>query len=435
MAHPNRSATSMSKLLFGCFYCCLLVLWNYTCQSHYAQQHAASTSRIVTSAGSESSTARQQAAVQPAAERPSTSDAPVAAAAVPKAAAAKLATVAAAAKQVEPIAAAASASCPGRRPYHTLLTTQATTYQQWQSRIMYYHFAKQRARDGPCTPMGGFTRLVASERGEADGLEREMPSVFVLQYTVEEIARYGHFGVLNRPYSVVQWIEGGGMERLEEPYVYIAETDHVLMKPLPNLAPVGKAAAFQFGYMHAGPGHQSVIDRHAPGTSWRNVQPVGPSPLIIEKASLRRLAPLWLNLSLRLKVDPDADRRFGWVLEMWGYSIAAASLGIEHEVRRDFQIEGGAGISNQNRGAYIFHCELTPHHEPQACPTIQSVPCARAPRPSPSLSSFSLSLNSLSTLSLSCLILDAPVRLTDTDCMLLMRAVPSHQIRTVSNTH
>ena len=106
---------------------------------------------------------------------------------------------------------------------------------------------KQRKLDGPCTPMGGFTRLVASEGGAPDGLEVEMPSVFVKQYTTAEIARYGHFGVLNRPYSVVQWIDRGGMAKLAEPYVYIAETDHVLMRPLPNLAPLARQRPSSLG--------------------------------------------------------------------------------------------------------------------------------------------------------------------------------------------
>ena len=52
-----------------------------------------------------------------------------------------------------------------------------------------------------------------------------------------------------------------------------------------------------------------------------------------------------LNLSLALKLDPVADRRFGWVLEMWGYSIAAAKLRVLHDVLSHFQVEGGAGIS------------------------------------------------------------------------------------------
>ena len=140
-----------------------------------------------------------------------------------------------------------------------------------------------------------------------------MPSVFVRQYTTSEIARYGHFGVLNRPFSVVQFIERGGFARIAEAYVYIAETDHVLMRPLPNLATANTAAAFAFGYMYSTPNHQALIDRFAPGTSYRSVQPVGPSPLLIHKDTLAgALAQKWLNLSLALKVDQEADKRFGW---------------------------------------------------------------------------------------------------------------------------
>ena len=200
-------------------------------------------------------------------------------------------------------------------------------------------------------------------------------------------------GVLNRPFSVQQLLESGGLARIREEYVYIAETDHVLMRPLPNLASRAKAAAFGFGYMHASGSVQRFIDLVAPGTSWRQVQPVGPSPLLIHADDLRRLTPRWLNFSLALKLDKAADARFGWVLEMWGYSIAAASLGISHEVWRGvqaegepssnpgpnpdpnphphttpnpnpqqvlhgFQTEGGAGISAagaKQRGVYIFH--------------------------------------------------------------------------------
>ena len=129
------------------------------------------------------------------------------------------------------------------------------------------------------------------------------------RYTTAEIARYGHFGVLNRPYSVVQFIERNGFERISESYVYIAETDHVLMRPLPNLATAERAAAFGFGYMHAGMQHQGLLDRFAPGVRFSQVQPVGPSPLIIHSDALKRVAPKWLNMSLRLKLDREADGR------------------------------------------------------------------------------------------------------------------------------
>jgi len=41
---------------------------------------------------------------------------------------------------------------------------------------------------------------------------------------------------------------------------------------------------------------------------------------------LRAVTPLWYELSRKLKRDPEANAAYGWMLEMWGYSIAAARL-------------------------------------------------------------------------------------------------------------
>ena len=46
-------------------------------------------------------------------------------------------------------------ACPGRSPFHTLLTSQASVYQQWQARIMYFHWRKQKVAGGVCTDMAG----------------------------------------------------------------------------------------------------------------------------------------------------------------------------------------------------------------------------------------------------------------------------------------
>ena len=58
-----------------------------------------------------------------------------------------------------PPAAAITAECPGRRPYHVLLTAASGIYQQWQSRIMYWQYKKLKA-EFPCSDLGGFTRLL-----------------------------------------------------------------------------------------------------------------------------------------------------------------------------------------------------------------------------------------------------------------------------------
>ena len=47
--------------------------------------------------------------------------------------------------------------------------------------------------------------------------------------------------------------------------------------------------------------------------------------------------------SFGLRSSPEAEGVMqGWVQEMWGYSIAAASVGIQHTLVRKFQVEHGA---------------------------------------------------------------------------------------------
>ena len=47
-------------------------------------------------------------------------------------------------------------------------------------------------------------------------------------------------------------------------YVLILETDHVLMQPIPNEATPTTPAGFDFGYMHAGPHQNSIIQCTGP---------------------------------------------------------------------------------------------------------------------------------------------------------------------------
>jgi hypothetical protein len=50
-------------------------------------------------------------------------------------------------------------------------------------------------------------RLVATATGAPDGLEDEMPSIFMQQMDPQELARkYGSFAVLNRPHTIVMLV-------------------------------------------------------------------------------------------------------------------------------------------------------------------------------------------------------------------------------------
>ena len=57
---------------------------------------------------------------------------------------------------------------PGRRPYHVVMTAATGIYQEWQSRIAYYHYLKQK-RLNPCSDLGGFTRLFNTPNAQVEG--------------------------------------------------------------------------------------------------------------------------------------------------------------------------------------------------------------------------------------------------------------------------
>jgi len=209
--------------------------------------------------------------------------------------------------------------------------------------------------------MVNFTRLVATKDGKPDGLENEIPSIFTTARDERELAeKYGSFGVLNRPTSVVELVRNRDLweGHFKEDYIFVAETDHVFFKDIPNMATETMPAGYKFGYMRQNPSFNPIIQRHWPEGSWDRVDQTGPSPLIIHKRQLEKVAEPWLKFSLALKRDPQADKSFGWVLEMWGYTIAAASVGIKHTIIDKFQIEP-ANLNHLNpdfwKEYYIFH--------------------------------------------------------------------------------
>lgn len=123
----------------------------------------------------------------------------------------------------------------------------------------------------------------------------------------------------------------------------MAEPDHIFLKPLPNLAYGDYPVAFPFFYIKPVE-NEKLIRKFFPEAMGpvSNVDPIGNSPVIIKKVEymcflcclnlacqiglindvdihqdlLKEIAPTWLNVSLKMKNDPETDRKFGWVLEM-----------------------------------------------------------------------------------------------------------------------
>jgi hypothetical protein len=217
------------------------------------------------------------------------------------------------------------------RKFHVLMTTNAAFYQQWQSRAMYYHYKKQKAAQGPMGQMGGFTRVL---HDESDGLEDEIPTC-----RVDRLENELGFVVLSRPNAFVQFFEK--CPEITEDYILMAEPDHLYLKPVPNLMRGETPAAFPFFYM--APWEKPEITRRfLPGITddaMQDIDPIGSSPVFISKSDLKRLAPEWAAMSMALQLDPEAKEAWGWVIEMYGYTLAATKLGIRHDLRPQMQAQ------------------------------------------------------------------------------------------------
>ncbi|RZC83418.1 hypothetical protein C5167_046205 [Papaver somniferum] len=215
-------------------------------------------------------------------------------------------------------------------PFHIALTATDSSYSQWQCRIMYYWYKK--VKDLPGSDMGGFTRVLHS--GKPDNLMDEIPT-FVVDPLPAGLDR-GYI-VLNRPWAFVQWLEKAN---IPEEYILMAEPDHIFVKPLPNLASEKYPVAFPFFYIKPAENEKSLRkfypEEKGPVT---DIDPIGNSPVIIKKNLLEKIAPTWMNASLGMKDDPETDKAFGWVLEMYAYAVASALHGVQHILRKDFMIQ------------------------------------------------------------------------------------------------
>lgn len=256
-------------------------------------------------------------------------------------------------------AGAASSQCTRtRKPYHVVMTAASGLYQEWQSRIAYYHYKKQKALN-PCSDMGGFTRLFNTYEARPDSLMDEIPTVLVKQLGHGNCAECDRgFIVMNRPWGAVQFVESEHFRsKIEEEYIFIMETDHMFMRVPENIATPDRPVGFGFYYMLGmDPKLRPVVEKFlAPGIEASTVDAVGPSPILIHKPLLARVARPWWDMSQRMQHDRDAQVIFGWVLEMWGYNLAVRNMGIRHTVSKDIQVEPQGEGTDDMDTKYIYH--------------------------------------------------------------------------------
>ncbi|KAK4476656.1 hypothetical protein RD792_015816 [Penstemon davidsonii] len=232
----------------------------------------------------------------------------------------------------------------GKLLFHIALTATDTPYSKWQCRIMYYWY--KRKKDLPGSEMGKLTRILHS--GNPDNLMDEIPT-FVVEPLPSGVDR--GYVVLNRPWAFVQWLEKA---TIEEEYILMAEPDHIFLNPLPNLSFEEYPAAFPFFYIKPAK-YVKIIRKFFPEEMGpvTNIDPIGNSPVIIKKDLLEKIAPTWMNVSLKMKYDQETDKTFNWVLEMYAYAVASALHGVQHILRKDFMLQPPFDRTTRNK--FILH--------------------------------------------------------------------------------
>ena len=197
----------------------------------------------------------------------------------------------------------------------------------------------------------------------------------------------GISGAQARTRCVSRWFDASAERRASTLPIFrvllVAETDHLFLKPLANSLPADdpsvEAVGYNFHYMDPkrSPRTIGLVRRFAGEAHSAGVQQVGPSPILITTAALRRVAPAWEEVSFALKKDAEADAEFGWMLEMWGYSIAAAKVGLRHKLDPLLQIEPsqqfGLTITSGGRPTHgIYHYTFGHEFSRDGLPFIDS---------------------------------------------------------------
>lgn len=218
---------------------------------------------------------------------------------------------------------------PEKRKFHIVTSAQGSAV-HWQCRVHYYWYKKRLEecnKQGKCE-MGGWTRLLHS--GKADDLMDELPTI-VVDPLPQDTVEHSWYVVLNRPYAFVQWVQKA---QIPEKYVLMAEPDHVFLRPLPNFMRGENPAAFPFFYIEpAKKDHQKITMKFTGPLTRKELEqiaPIGNSPTFLSLADMKTVMPIWMNTSIAIFKDQEANQVWGWVQEMYGFTIALFLANLRH---------------------------------------------------------------------------------------------------------
>lgn len=196
----------------------------------------------------------------------------------------------------------------------TVFSVDSSPYLHWQSELLCYSHRQAKVR-------GPLIRLCA---GEPPPLRHTCTTI-----TCEKPELASTYSPANKPSSLLQWVgqwpdDGPG----ERPILLIDPDCCFVSNPLLPMPEPGHPYAEYVSYMQPGISHNEWVSKFG---NVKDVQPVG-IPILMHPLDMEAIVGPWWEMLNILMADEEAVTKGGWVIEMWAYVLAAATIGLRHEV-------------------------------------------------------------------------------------------------------
>jgi peptidyl serine alpha-galactosyltransferase len=203
---------------------------------------------------------------------------------------------------------------------HTVFSVDGSVYQQWQADLLAYSHRKV-GQPGP------LTRLLS-----ADGPSpRFAGRTFHTRPYCPHPATGDHYPPYNRIMALGAWLRKNPPA---EEVILLLEPDCVFLAPLLPAEPVsrGHPVSHPIGYMDPVP-KAELLQKHCSRPEL--VDAAGIPTVLIHRDDLMELVPLWIEKTENIRNDPKSLELIdgGWIADMWGYTCAAAEIGLRHKLR------------------------------------------------------------------------------------------------------
>lgn len=113
---------------------------------------------------------------------------------------------------------------------------------------------------------------------------------------------------------------------LVEDYILLLDQDMVFVHPPKNWATKNNPAACPYSYIRPDKHIHLITSYNPKRVPVRYIYSVGGAPVIMHQRQWRKVVPEWHRIALKMRKDPMVQMEFGWVQEMYAFTVAAATV-------------------------------------------------------------------------------------------------------------